>query len=101
MSKFFLRCLQTDQSTKTFMQMSDTERFTMDASLPSNRPECPAAAFAKCLLERPLRFTEIAELSEKWDLQESEKAKATRRNQPLTFVVPAVQLVASISRFVE
>jgi hypothetical protein len=83
------------------MQMSKSERFTMDTLLPSNRTECPVATLAKGLLERPLRFTEIAELSEKWELRESEKDGATRGNKSLTFVVPAVQLVASISRFVE
>ena len=73
----------------------------MNASLTSNCTECSATALAKKLLERPLKFAEIAALSEKCDLWNPRKHEAKRTNQPLTFVVPAFQLVASISRYVE
>jgi hypothetical protein len=67
----------------------------------SNCAECSVEALSKRLLERSLKFAEIAELSEKCNLGNLEKRAANRKNQPLTFVVPTVQLVASISRFVE
>jgi hypothetical protein len=73
----------------------------MNASLSSNCTECSATALSKKLLERPLRFAEIAALSEKCDLWNPRKHPAKQTNQPLTFVVPAFQLVASISRYVE
>jgi hypothetical protein len=63
--------------------------------------ECSVAAIAARIYERSLTFAEIAELSEKcgpWSL----KKDATKAiDRPLTFVIPAVQLVASVSRFVE
>ena len=71
----------------------------MNTLLSSNRTEC-YAALAK-VLEGPLKFAEIAALSEKCDLQNLEKRAAERKNHPFTVVVPAYQLVASISRFVE
>jgi hypothetical protein len=73
----------------------------MNASLTSNCTECSAEALTKRLLERPLRLAEIAELSEKCDLWNPRKHPEKRTDQPLTFVIPAFQLVASISRFVE
>ena len=63
--------------------------------------ECSVAAITERIYERSLTFAEIAELSEKcgpWNLKK-DPAKAVDR--PLTFVVPAVQLMASVSRFVE
>jgi hypothetical protein len=56
---------------------------------------------AACNFDRPLTFSKIAELSE---LCEPLYSKTHSRNSfasPLTFVVPAYQVVASISRFVE
>ena len=73
----------------------------MNILSPSNLPECSVAALSKRLLERPLKFAEIVELSEKCGLEDIERRAANRRNQPFTFVVPAVQLVGSISRYVE
>ena len=71
----------------------------MNASL--NCTECSAAILSKKLLERPLKLAEIAALSEKCDLWNPRKHAAKPTNHPLTFVVPAFQLVASISRYVE
>jgi len=71
----------------------------MNASL--NCTECSAAVLSKKLLERSLRLAEIAELSEKCDLWNPRKHAAKHTDHTLTFVVPAFQLVASISRYVE
>ena len=73
----------------------------MNASLMSNCTECSATALSKKLLERPLKLTEIAALSEKCDLWNPRKHAAKQTSSPLTFVIPAFQLVASISRYVE
>jgi len=73
----------------------------MNASSISNCTECSARALSKKLLERPLELTEIAGLSEKCDLWNPRQQTAKRTNHPFTFVVPAFQLVASISRYVE
>jgi hypothetical protein len=68
--------------------------------LSSVRPECSAAALSERLSEHPLSFAEIVELSEKCDLWDIEKErKAVSR--PLTFMVPATQVLASFSRIVE
>jgi len=71
----------------------------MNASL--NCTECSAAVLSKKLLERRLNLAEIAALSEKCDLWNPRKHAAKRTNHPFTFAVPAFQLVASISRYVE
>jgi len=71
----------------------------MNASL--NCTECSATVLSKRLLERPLNLAEAAALSEKCDLWNPRKHAEKRTNHPLTFVVPAFQLVASISRYVE
>jgi hypothetical protein len=56
---------------------------------------------AACNFDRPLTFEEIAEMSERCE-PIYRKIRATNSfTPPLTFVVPAYQLVASISRFVE
>ncbi len=73
----------------------------MNTLLPSKPGECSAAALSRRLLERSLKFVEIAELSEKCGLGDLEKRASNGRNHPITFVVPAFQLVASISRYVE
>jgi hypothetical protein len=78
-----------------------TERFTMNTSLASNRTECSVAALSKRLLEGPLKLAEVVELSEKCGLREVGQHPANRKNQPFTFVVPAVQQIGSISRYVE
>jgi hypothetical protein len=63
--------------------------------------ECSFEAISERLYERSLTFTEIAELSEKCGPWSSEKDPGKPLDRPLTFVVPAFQLVASVSRFVE
>jgi hypothetical protein len=73
----------------------------MNTTLPSNCTECSFEALSKRLLERPLKLAEIAALSEKCDLWNPRKHAAKRTDHPLTFVIPAFQLVASISRYVE
>ena len=68
---------------------------------PANRPECSPAAISARVYERPLTFAELAELSEKCDLWSVQERAPDWNSRPLTFVVPAIQLVASVSRFVE
>jgi hypothetical protein len=67
----------------------------------SVRYECSVEALSERLFERSLTFGEIAELSEKcglWNIEKEAKKKAARS---FTFTVPAMQLVTSVSRFVE
>ena len=73
----------------------------MNNLLPANRPECSAAAISERLFERPMTFAELAELSEKCDLWGVKERAPDWKGRPLTFVVPAIQMVASVSRFVE
>jgi len=73
----------------------------MNNLLPANRPECSAAAISERLFERPMTFAELAELSEKCDLWSVRERAPEWNSRLLTFVIPAVQMVASISRFVE
>jgi hypothetical protein len=54
-----------------------------------------------CSFERPLTFTEIAELSEQCEWARRKILSAKSVKPPLTFIVPAQQVIASISRFVE
>lgn len=54
-----------------------------------------------CSFERPLTFTEIAKLSEECESAHRTTPSANSCKAPLMFVVPAQQVVASISRFVE
>jgi hypothetical protein len=56
---------------------------------------------AACNFDRPLTFYEIAELSELCKPLYREIRPGNSFAPPLTFVVPAQQVVASISRFVE
>jgi hypothetical protein len=63
--------------------------------------ECSVAALSQRLFERSLTFGEIAELSEKCGLWNIEKEATKRVGRPLTRTVPAMQLVTSVSRFVE
>jgi hypothetical protein len=56
---------------------------------------------AACNFDRPLTFSEIAELSELCKPLYAEKHSRNSYVSPLTFVVPAQQVVASISRLVE
>ena len=56
---------------------------------------------AACNFDRPLTFSEIAELSDLCKPLFCETRSANSFAPPLTFVVPAHQVVASISRFVE
>ena len=73
----------------------------MSNVLLANRPECSPAAISERLFERPMTFVELAELSDKCDLWNVKERAADWNNRSLTFVVPAVQMVASISRVVE
>ena len=73
----------------------------MSSASPSNLPACSAAAISARLFERPMTFAELADLSEKCDLWSVAKRAPDWNSRHLTFVVPAVQLVASISRIVE
>ena len=68
---------------------------------PTNRPECSPAAISAQLYERPMTFAELAELSEKCALWSVKERAPDWNSRPLTFVVPAIQLLASVSRFVE
>ena len=56
---------------------------------------------APCVFERTLSFGEIAELSEQCESVPRKVRSIDRFTPPVTFVVPAYQVVASISRFVE
>ena len=79
----------------------NTKRDSAKSELNSVPYECSVAAISERLFERSLTFVEIAELSEKcglWNI-EQEGNKSVRR--PLTFTVPAMQLVTSVSRLVE
>jgi hypothetical protein len=73
----------------------------MNNELNSVRCECSVAALSERILERTLNFAEIAELSEKCGLWDIEKNAAKTLKRPLTFVIPATQLFASVSRRVE
>jgi len=63
--------------------------------------ECSVASLSKRLYERTLTIAEVVELSEKCGLWEIEKETKKSYNRPFTFVVPASQLFASVSRIVE
>ncbi len=54
-----------------------------------------------CAYEGPLTFAEVAELSAECELAPREIVPERSVKSPLTFVVPAQQIIASISRFVE
>jgi len=79
----------------------NTKRVSVNSESNSVRCECSGAALSERLLERTLTFAEIVELSEKCGLWEIEKEVKKTSNRPLTFVVPANQVFASISRIVE
>jgi hypothetical protein len=78
----------------------NTQRIPAKSEMNSVRYECSAAALAARLFERQLTFVEIAELSEKCGLWNIEK-EAKKTVRPLTFTVPAMQIVTSVSRIVE
>jgi hypothetical protein len=78
----------------------NTNWVPVNRELRSVRPECSAAALSERLFEGPLSLAEVVELSEKcglWDIEKERKSFS----RPLTFVVPATQVVASFSRIVE
>jgi hypothetical protein len=79
----------------------NTQKIPAKGESNSIRYECSVEALSKRLFERSLTFKEIAELSEKcglWNIEKEVKKKAKR---PFTITVPAMQLVTSVSRFVE
>jgi hypothetical protein len=73
----------------------------MNQILPSADYRCCDGAHCERSFERSLTFAEIAELSEQYELPNLKQYAASRAGGPITFVLPAFQLVASISRFVE
>jgi hypothetical protein len=79
----------------------NTKRVPVNSGVKSFPPECSVEAVSERLFERSLSFGEIAELSEKCGLWEIGKKATKSVSRPFTFVVPAVQLVASVSRIVE
>jgi hypothetical protein len=79
----------------------NTQKVSSKSGLNSVRYECSVEALSERLFERSLTFVEIAELSEKCGLWNVEKAGNKRVRRPLTFTVPAMQLVTSVSRLVE
>jgi len=68
---------------------------------PSNNQKALTDPIAVCDFERPLNFRQIAELSERCEPIYRKIRTTNSFTPPLTFVVPAYQLVASVSRFVE
>lgn len=79
----------------------NTKRVTFNTQARSGQWECSAEALSERLFERTLTFSEVVELSEKCGLWDIEKETRKSFGRPLTFVVPATQSVASISRIVE
>ncbi|MBV8378992.1 MAG: hypothetical protein JO279_18520 [Verrucomicrobia bacterium] len=69
--------------------------------LNSTTCECLIAALSERMFDRTLNFGEIADLSEKCGFWEIEKNADKTFARPLTFVVPATQHFASVSRRVE
>jgi hypothetical protein len=79
----------------------NTQKAPAKSDLNSIRYECSVEALSERLFERSLTFEEIAELSEKCGLWNIEKEGDKSVKRPLTFTVPAMQLVTSVSRLVE
>jgi hypothetical protein len=79
----------------------NTQKVPAKSESNSVRYECSVAALSERLFERSLTFEEIAELSEKCGLWNVEKEAKKKVSRPFTFTVPAMQLVTSVSRFVE
>jgi hypothetical protein len=79
----------------------NTQKVSAKSDFNSARYECSVAALSERLFERSLTFEEIAELSEKCGLWNIEKAANKSVRRPLTFTVPAIQQVISVSRLVE
>jgi hypothetical protein len=79
----------------------NTQKVSAKSDFNSVRYECSVAALSERLFERSLTFEEIAELSEKCGLWNIEKAANKSGRRPLTFTVPAIQQVTSVSRLVE
>jgi hypothetical protein len=79
----------------------NTQKIPAKRESSSVRYECSVAALSERLFERSLTFGEIAELSEKCGLWNIEKEAKKTVSRPFIFTVPAMQLVTSVSRFVE
>ncbi len=79
----------------------NTTRASVNCESNSVRCECSVAALSERLFERTLTFVEVLDLSEKCGFWEIESEVKKTFNRPLTFVVPATQVFASISRIVE
>jgi hypothetical protein len=79
----------------------NSQKIPGKSGMNSARYECSVEALSERLFERSLTFEEIAELSEKCGLWNIEKEGKKSAGRPVTFKVPAIQLVTSVSRFVE
>jgi hypothetical protein len=79
----------------------NTQKVPAKSNMNSVRYECSVAALSQRLFERSMTFEEIAELSEQCGLWNIEKEGNMSVRRPLTFTVPAMQLVTSVSRLVE
>ncbi len=73
----------------------------LNRTFKSTRYECSPAYLSERLSQRSITFAEIADLSDKCDLWEVDKASTICPRLPIIFTVPATQLFASISRVVE
>ena len=79
----------------------NTKRRTEKSESNSAGCECSVEAVAQRLFERAMTIAEVVELSEKcgfWDIEGNTQKSFS---SPLTFVVPATQSFASVSRIVE
>ena len=79
----------------------NTPKVSTKSDFNSIRYECSVEALSERLVERSLTFEEIVDLSEKCGLWNIEKEGNKSVKRPLTFTVPARQLVTSVSRLVE
>jgi hypothetical protein len=73
----------------------------MKISLDSNQKSALSSSIGSCSFDRSMTLEEIAELSERCLPVYRRFRSGNTFVPPLTFVVPAHQIVASISRFVE
>ena len=78
-----------------------SKKIPLKNELNSVRRECSAASVSERIFERTLNFAEIAQLCEKCALWDIGKNADKTLKRPLTFVIPATQLFASVSRRVE
>ena len=95
-------CIQTKLTGQTNGRLSmNTKRRTEKSGSNSARCECSVEAVSQRLFERAMTIAEVVELSEKCGLWDIERNTQKSFSRPLTFVVPATQTLASVSRMVE